>query len=816
MSRRTPAARPHRAAVVAGLLFLLSPAGAVTASTGAGPAGGGSAPSQQPPATPVSPATPLQPLYARVFVNTVNRGDIALLRDARGRFFVPAAEFSTWGLTPTDAATLTIDNEPYIALASVPELESRFDESLVTLHLQVAASALPGTTLDLAPKRRAGVLHPADSSVFLNYGVNATGDDAFANLRYQAATEFGARHGNWLFYSTTDYQWGDGASSRLTRLLTNAQYDDRANLRRLTVGDFFTAGFDLSSSVPMGGLSLTKDYSMDPYFIQYPTAAFRTEVAFPSTVQVRVDGNVIAQRQVQPGPVDITNIAGVTGAQNLSVVIRDPFGREQVLQQPFFFATNIGLARGLHEYSYNLGALRRNYGVDSNDYEDLALAAYHRYAFTDRVTLGLRGQATDGQYNVGPFGTYQLPRFGVVAAGVSLGGSDGNLGYATSAAYSYTGRSFSFNLGARYFSRDFAQLADLTSPWRQRSNQYASASVYSRVAGTLTASYSALEAYGGAQNRILNLSYTLGTLGGRGLVSASYVRIVEPTSNYIALLSFRYYLDRLTSAVAAVGAGRDSNNQSLTLQRSIPQGRGVGYELTAGRVGGDGADAAFGRGFLQFNAAHAELGAEYARSSRAESGPGYSRVFVAGSIGAVGGSVFLARPVQDSFALIRIPELADTPVYANGWYAGRTNAAGEVVATNLSSFYENFISFGARELPLDYVFASSEEVISPPRRSGTLVTFDVRRMRAVLGVLAEQRNGTLVPLEFRELTLTRGAEVIKGFTARRGEFYVEGVEPGEYLLQLNGSVPCTARLRVPEDAGAMTDVGTLTCVPTAK
>jgi hypothetical protein len=53
-------------------------------------------------------------------------------------------------------------------------------------------------------------------------------------------------------------------------------------------------------------------------------------------------------------------------------------------------------------------------------------------------------------------------------------------------------------------------------------------------------------------------------------------------------------------------------------------------------------------------------------------------------------------------------------------------------------------------------------------------------------------------------------------TARHGESYAEGVEPGEYLLQLNGGAPCTARLRVPEDAGAMTDVGTLTCVAPAK
>jgi outer membrane usher protein FimD/PapC len=757
-------------------------------------------------------APPVERLIARVFVNTVSRGDLALLRDAKGRFLVPAAEFSSWGLGLTGSLTVQVDGEAFIPLSEIKGLEVRFDAEAVTLHLQLPAAALLGTTIDLLPKRRSGVLYPTDASVFLNYGINAYGDDSFDNLRFQAATELGARLGNWLFYSTTDYQWGDRTASGFTRLLTNAQYDDRPNLRRLAVGDFFTAGFDLSTSVPMGGLSLTKDYSMDPYFIQYPTAAFRTEVAFPSTVQVKVDGNVVDQRQVQPGPVDIRNITSVTGAQNVSVVIRDPFGREQVLQQPFFFATNVGLAEGLHEYSYNVGLLRRGYGIESNDYEDLAFAAFHRYAFTNRLTLGLRGQATADLYNFGPFGTYQFPRLGIIAAGFSLGGRDGNAGYASSAAYSFTGRNLSFNLGTRYFSRDFAQLSDVASSYRQRTTHFVSASLYSPGAGSLTATYSAFDRYDGPQSQIVNLSYTLAALNGRGLFSASYLRTIEPASSYIALLSFRYYLDRLTSAVAAVGVGSGSNTQSVSLQRSIPQGQGIGYDVTAGRVGGDAGSGAFGRGFVQFNAAHAEVGAEYARSSR-DGAPGFSRAFVAGSIGAVGGSAFLARPVQDSFALIRIPELADVPVYANGWYAGKTNAAGEVVATNLSSYYDNFITFGAGELALDYVFASSEKVISPPRRSGTLVGFDVRRMRAVYGVLVGRKNGTTAPLEFRELTLTRGTEVIKGFTARRGEFYVEGVEPGEYLLQLNNGAPCTARLHIPDDAGAMTDVGTLTCVP---
>src|SRR5215813_11871415 len=45
---------------------------------------------------PVAP--PVAMLIVRVFVNTVSRGDIPVLRDASGHFFVPQAEFERWSL----------------------------------------------------------------------------------------------------------------------------------------------------------------------------------------------------------------------------------------------------------------------------------------------------------------------------------------------------------------------------------------------------------------------------------------------------------------------------------------------------------------------------------------------------------------------------------------------------------------------------------------------------------------------------------------------------------------------------------------------
>ena len=734
-----------------------------------------------------------------------------IVRDAEGNVFVPVVDFAKWGLSPDGAVPVALEGEQYMPVSEVEGLEVKFDAKTVTLQITVAAKALPSTAINLAPQHRAGVVYPTENSVFLNYGVNATGDDGFANRRYDFATEFAARSGNWLFYNTTDEQWGYGGSSRFTRLLTNAQYDDRANLRRLTLGDFFTPTFDLASSVPLGGASFTKFYSMDPYFIQYPTAAFHTEVAFPSTVQVRVDGNLVAQRQVAPGPVDITNITGVTGGQNVAVVVRDPFGREQVLQQPFFFATNVGLAEGLHEYSYNLGFLRRQYGLQSDNYGGLAAAAFHRYAFTNEVTLGLRGQATENLYNIGPFGTLQMPRLGIVGAGVSVGGNGSSSGIAASAAYSYTGGNVSLNLGMQYFARDFEQLSNLVSPSRYRSNQYASGSVYFPTAGTLTATYTALTTYDGPQTKLWNLSYTNGMFDGKALLAVNYTRTMEPQSSYVWLLSFRYFFDASTSVVAGVGGTRNTSNEAVSLEKSIPQGEGIGYTFTAGHASGDASAGTFGRAFAQVNAAHVAVAAEYDRASSAQAGPGLTRLSAAGSIGYVGGSTFAARPIDDSFVLIRVPELRDVPVYANGWFAGKTDDAGEVIATNIVSYYDNFITFESKELPLEYIFTSSEKVISPPTRSGSLVTFDVRKNRAVYGTLVESRDGRRAALEFREITLTGQRAVIRGFTARRGEFYVEGVEPGDYVLQSSGTPSCTATVTVPEQGGAVTDLGAVSC-----
>jgi len=168
----------------------------------------------------------------------VSRGDLAILRDAQGNVLVPAAGFDKWGLSVGGANPIIVNGERYIPLSELREFEARFDLKTVTLELHVAARVFPASVLNLGPQHRADVIYPLDNSFFLNYGLNANGDDRFSQRHYQIATELGVRVGGWLLYNTTNDQWGNGTPSQFTRLLTNLQYDDRVNLRRLSLGDF--------------------------------------------------------------------------------------------------------------------------------------------------------------------------------------------------------------------------------------------------------------------------------------------------------------------------------------------------------------------------------------------------------------------------------------------------------------------------------------------------------------------------------------------------------------------------------------------------
>jgi len=765
---------------------------------------------------------PLEPIIVTVTVNGVARGTAPILRDARKRLFVPLPDYRSWKLAPPGGALIRLQGIDHVALERVPNLQATFDERRIALEISIPATELPRNTIDLRWHYQ-DALRPAQPSAFFNYAFSVIGDESFDSSLTQVTTEVGGRIGNTLLYSSGTYrdQTGDRG---YTRLQTNATYDQRDTLRRLIVGDFFAPVRGLSASFPMGGISFSKYYPMDPYFIQYPTLNLSATATLPSTVEVRIDGNVVARQPVQPGPVDVVNITGYTGARNVQIVVRDAFGREQSFQQPYYF-TDFALKKGLHDYSYNIGFVRENYGVESNDYGKAAFLGFHRYGFSDTFTLGLAGEATEGLVNAGPIATVLIPGAGILGASASVSGGEGSTGYAGSIFYSYIAPKFSVSANARHYGDDYRLLpTGGLSPTRT----FATATVAYTPAswGTISTSYTVTEPRGAESLRALNLGYNISLLGGRGVLTLGYTKNWGLASDWLGSVVFRYLFNGDYSVVASASRAGGTNNQAVSFEKTVPRGEGFGFSIGPGRLESPQGTAALANAFGQYNGRYASVVARYQGSSNDRVTRGLAEITVASGIGYVPGRFFVSRPLIDSFAIVKIGDVPDVPVTANGQPMGTTDENGEVVVSPMTSFYDNPIHFDRQSIPLDFIFPRSKQIVSPAFRSGSYVTFDVKKNRAVLGRLEREVKGLRVPVEFRELKVTRaGADVssweavygadyfIQSFTAKGGEFYIEQLEPGEWRLEVKDPA-CVATIKVPETEEALTDLGAVLCAPT--
>jgi outer membrane usher protein FimD/PapC len=92
-----------------------------------------------------------------------------------------------------------------------------------------------------------------------------------------------------------------------------------------------------------------------------------------------------------------------------------------------------------------------------------------------------------------------------------------------------------------------------------------------------------------------------------------------------------------------------------------------------------------------------------------------------------------------------------------------------------------------------------------------VVNFQLKAVQAVYGTLVAERGGKRVPLELRELAVSGAGRSFSSFTAQRGEFYFEDLEPGDYALRVRGEPACTASIRVRHTTDPFVDLGAVPC-----
>jgi outer membrane usher protein len=768
-------------------------------------------------------------LVVRIVLNTEDKGDYFVER-AGSDFLVKTQDLKAIGFPAPPGSVVMIDGEPYISLRSMPGVTFAFQEKELALNITALPQLLPAQNLSAELRRRARGLVPTNNSAFANYAFTATGGDSVPRA-ISFAGEGGWRLGNYLFQSSANTIEADLGRRKLVRLMSSITHDDRQDLRRIVVGDLFTPARDLSTGVNLGGLSVSKVFGLNPYFIQSPTQSIAGNVSLPTDLEVYLDGQRIRSERIRPGEFELTDIIASSGARNVQVVLRDSFGRVQQLDYSFYVSDQ-PLALGLHEYSYNIGVFRKRFGLESIRYGSCAFNMFHRYGLSNSLTLGLRAEGTRDLLNIGPVATAVLGSAGVISVSAGASSIAGRRGIALQGSYGYQAKKWTVGVWGRLHSGEYATLGDppvitnrraegaVTVSYflpRQQSVSF-SHSFLTTQSGFAASSASATQPFHVAvfqDRRVTALSYSVPAFRTASLTaSMSHIKDAQRGSRNEVFVGISAFFDNGFHGLASYRADRRNDAESIQFTKTQPVGEGLGFVLTGDRerTETDGSNVRF-RSTAQYNAPVAVLRADLGnfRDSHGRNLNDY-RLSVAGGVGYAADTFGFGRPIIDSFGIVKVGEVPDVAVALNGQPMGKTTDKGIVFIPTLGSYVDNEVTLSGEMIPIEYSLPTLSKKISPSFRSGAVIDFSLNRVQAFSGRLRYPAEVPGRGVEPREIELTVAGRLQRYQTGRGGEFYLENLTPGTYRGRtLSDGKSCIFELIIPMSKEMFVDLGEVVC-----
>ena len=702
-------------------------------------------------------------------VNLEAKGDFFVYPVDDGDFLLRTEDLKAAGFRDPAGRVTIMGGEPHISLKSIPGLAFAYNSGTLALEITAPPALLTKRAIDFAPPRQQDVYYPLETSAFLNYRANYSATSS-GFTGFDLTNQLGMRRDELLFLTDTTYSRTPGGG-KFVRLMSNITVDRRADLQRTVFGDYFAATGDLGSNVILGGISYARIYKMDPYFITYPSITASGLVATPSEVDIYLDGTKLRTEKIAPGEFELRNLYMTFGTGVVDLVVRDSFGKEQRLSLPYYLTDRL-LKKGLQEYSYNIGFVRREFGLESNSYGKPAFSAFHRYGRDDTLTLGMSSEASSDFFSLAPQATWLMGTAGVVTASMAASGGAGNkTGVAGLLGYGFNTRRFSTRLQLKGFSRDYATLENLAGE-KKKYEIGAGAGYGTPAFGSLSFDIASAGKYRGENQGLYTVNYARRLTKKMDLFTT--LRLIRGATSELRLFcGINYYLgtDRMFSSW--VDAGKTSDREVVQLQKNTPVGEGYGYRASVERSGSSAGSVYAVNPAVQYNGRYGV----YTADIRGENGAGTSSVAyqlgAAGAVAYAGKTTALTRPINDSFAVVKVGELEGVRVYQNAQEIGKTDARGMIFLDNLNSYLDNQISINDRDIPIDHSLTTVLKHVSSPLRSGSCVIFPALKQQPVTGSLHLGGKGQPIPLEYLEVKISVDGREIAIPTGKGGEFYLD-------------------------------------------
>lgn len=749
--------------------------------------------------TAVAVAAGEEGMFLDIQVNQQQRGEFATYRSADGDVFVRLSDFPKLGLKQDlSLPRVRIEGESgsFVSLRDLGATRLELDTARMALEVELPPDVFDMTALDFGNQETRNALTADHNSGFLNYRFADVASGS-SNSSFSLATELGLRYGSVLFLNQSQFH----ENGEISRYLTQFVYDRPEEQQRFIAGDFVGTSGELGSTLNMGGVNFSKVYNMTPELIPQPVAGFAGVANSPSQVEVRMGGVPVAFSQVGAGPFQLQNLRQYGGAGDVQVVVRDALGREQLYTFPFYYSEQ-SLRQGLHEYSYSLGKIRTNPGQPDEDYGSTAFSAFHRYGYSDALTLGARAEAAEDLSNVGVSAIWRSDQWGVLSGAVSGSSYAGQAGDAEMLSYNYQQSNFGLRAVARKYSSDYAPLETLTSRFDRSGDYGINLSWYQGAGRSLSLDHTLNQTRDRGDTRTTSLNYYQ-TLGRNSVLYATLQRTDDDSvsqPNTSLFVGWLYRFDNKFSASASANRDENGNQRLFTqLARDVPVGEGLGYRV--GWTGTQPENSDRFNGYAQWNLPAASISLDANTYTSQGGNTDYRELAVGGSVAFAGKAWGFSRQIDDSFAIVQMgAPVSDVPVMANSQQIGVSNASGQVISPYLGSFYESRISIDDKNVPLNYVMGKDFFTVKPAYRSGVGVDFGLRRVQGLEGVIRIRRGEETSTADNRIVTFTKDGKLEQEIqTGRDGRFYLENIAPGEYRGEINATKQsCSFVMRVPE------------------
>lgn len=742
-----------------------------------------------------------QQLELELIVNGRATGRIVSVTVAQDRYRLRSGDLIAAGLRIGA-------NDGIVDLATLGGMRADYDAPRQRLYLTVSPELLPAQRIDEKPRKMTPASY--DMGALLNYDayVSGGGDKPRASLFHEARVF--SRAG----VVSTSGALRSGRGKSYIRYDSIFRRSDEATATTIEAGDVITRSLPWAPAVRLGGLQVSRDFSVRPDVVTYPLPAFRGSAALPSTVELIVGGQRIAGGAVDPGPFALETLPPINGYGEANLIVTDMNGRAVEQSLPFYVSSAL-LRPGLTDFAVAFGAFRENYGTRNFDYGGVAATASARHGVTDKLTLEIRAEIADDMSLAGGGAVVRLGHLGTLSGSYSrsfrnhIAGGDGSQ---LTLGYDYQTSLFSIGIRHSRRSADYVDIGLLDSPHPGRERVTAATlSLSLGPAGTLGLGYFDIRRETGADSRLANASWSLPLWRGSRL-QASASRLFQ-ADQWSGAFTFSVPLGGRGGTLSGGLAGQsgDAAVWRADYSRPVPVAGGFGWNASAFGQRGN----LDWRGDVTWRTDPVQL-----RAGAYGAGDVTGWFGASGSLVFIDNALFAANRVSDAFVVVNTGT-ADIPVRYENQLIGRTDEDGRFLIPSASAWYAAKYEIDPLGLPADVKVGAVEQRVAVAAGGGHVVRLAVERLRPARAILRDA-SGAYIPAG-APAAIDGAADTVVGWD---GLLYIDTIGAEHTprsirVTQADGSV-CTAivpRLAEPAPSNErhngsqapIIDLGELTC-----